>query len=96
MRHLTNLWRDQRGFTSTLSTILLVTVVAIGAVVGLTTLRDQLVQELGDVATALENLDQSYDAPGYGSYDDLGPSSPGADVDQAGQAPGNLSVVPAP
>ena len=92
MKHLTSLWRDQRGFTSALSTIMLATVVAIGAIVGLTTLRDHLIQEFGDVATALENLDQSFEAEGYGSYDDVGPSSPGADVDEPNQAPGGLDV----
>ena len=96
MRLLTKLWRDQRGFSTALSTIMLATIVAIGAVVGLATLRDQLVQEFGDVATALENLDQSFEAEGYGSYVDAGPSSPGADVDQPGLAPGNLNPVLAP
>ena len=96
MKHITNLWRDQRGFTSVMSTIMLTTIVAIGAIVGLATLRDQLVQEFGDVATALENLDQSFDADGYGSYVDLGPSFPGADVDEAGEAPHGLSASIAP
>jgi hypothetical protein len=63
-------WRDQVGETSTLSLILIATVLALGATVGLVTLRDQVVQELGDVSVSLERLDQSFDAGAYGSYTD--------------------------
>ena len=83
MRHLANLWRDERGFSTVLSTIMLVTILALGAIVGLVTVRDQLVQEFGDVATALEQLDQSFNAEGYGSYADPAP----AFGDTAGEAP---------
>ncbi len=61
---------------------------------GLVTLRDQLAQEFGDLAVGLENLDQSFNAPGYGSFDDPGPSSPGADVDQPNQEPGCMQIAP--
>lgn len=96
MRLITYLWRDERGFSTALSTILLATVVALGTIVGLVTLRDQLIQEFADVAVALESLDQSFEAEGYGSYEDLGPSFPGADVDEAGEAPAGLNLNVAP
>jgi hypothetical protein len=68
-------WSDQSGEASTMSLILICTIIAIGATVGLTTLRDQVTLEFGDVALAIENLDQSFDAGAYGSYVDPGPSS---------------------
>lgn len=51
---------DESGEISVIGYILLVTLVGIGMVVGLATFRDQLVQEFGDIAVGLENLDQSY------------------------------------
>ncbi len=71
--HLTlRLWRDQRGETSAMAMLLLTTVVALGAIAGLATLRDHLVQELGDAAAAIDNLDQSYSTP-FGEFMDPGP-----------------------
>lgn len=40
--------------------LLLITIVGIGMVCGLVTFRDKMAQELGDVASALEQIDQSY------------------------------------
>lgn len=40
--------------------VVVTTIAGIGMIVGLSTLRDQIVQEYGDVALALESLDQSY------------------------------------
>lgn len=67
------LWRDERGAASAASLMLLVTIVALGAIVGLTTFRDQVVQELGDLATAITSLDQSFAAGSLGTYVDPGP-----------------------
>jgi hypothetical protein len=36
------------------------TILGLGMVVGLQTVRDAMIQELGDVAVALDHLDQSY------------------------------------
>jgi Flp pilus assembly pilin Flp len=63
-------WRDERGNVSVSSMLLLVVIVAIGAVVGLNTFRDQLVQQFGDVATALDHLDQSFSGGPLGTYVD--------------------------
>ena len=57
---LKRLWNDSRGETSSAAMLLLVTILGLGAVVGLTSFRDQLVQELGDLGAALESVDQSY------------------------------------
>lgn len=93
MNLLSVLWNDQRGETSSLSLILLVTIVALGAIVGLTTLRDQIVQELGDIALAIENLNQSYTAAGS-TFVDPGPFP----SDPEGSEPAciNLSIPPGP
>lgn len=51
---------DVSGEINAMGYFLLVTVVAIGAIVGLATFRDQIVQEFGDIAVGMESLDQSY------------------------------------
>jgi hypothetical protein len=71
-----NLWNDQSGETSIISLVLICTIIAIGATVGLTTFRDQVVLELGDLALAIRSLDQSYTAAGYGTFTDPGPFPP--------------------
>ena len=93
MKILSALWNDRRGEASFLSLVLLVTIVVLGAVAGLTTLRDQIVQELGDIALAIESLDQSYTAAGS-TFVDPGPFP----TDPEGAAPAclNLSIPPGP
>ena len=59
MRLLRKLWHDEHGAISAMSMLLLVILLALGAIVGLTAIRDQIVQELGDISMALENLNQS-------------------------------------
>lgn len=63
-RRLTDLmkrvWRDETGALHAGDYILIVTIVCVGAVAGLATVRDGVVQDLGDAAIALETLDQSY------------------------------------
>lgn len=58
---LRRLWRDTRGESSFLGLILIAAIAAIGIIVGLAVVRDAIVQEFGDVAVALDRLDQSYD-----------------------------------
>ncbi len=60
MNWLRVLWNDVDGFVATSDLILICTIVVIGSLVGLVTLRDQVVQELGDVAIAIGHLNQSY------------------------------------
>ncbi len=81
------LWRDQRGVTSVVATVLLYTVLVLGATVGVVAIRDQLVQEFGDLSAALESLDQSFRIDGGANYEDSTTVS-----DPAGEEPAGISV----
>lgn len=103
---LRRLWNDESGNASVIALLLITTIVAMGAVVGLASFRNQIVQEFGDVGVALESLDQSFayeiqidtDADGTfdqtieGSYDD--PDTTLEDPACAG--PAEIMFVPAP
>jgi Flp pilus assembly pilin Flp len=64
MRLLHRLWKDQRGFVISTELILIAVLLVIGLIAGLTTLRDQVVQELGDLAAAIGSINQSYSFSG--------------------------------
>ena len=88
------LWHDDDGGTYAFSVIIFTTVVGIGAITGLSTVRDQIVQQFGDIAVALENLDQSYDAGIYGSY--TSSVEPAPPVDISGNPPDGIAFSSAP
>lgn len=69
-RMLARLWKDQRGAVSAVSALLLYTILVLGVTVGLVTLRNQVVQEFGDLSVSLDSLDQSWQVR-Y-SWDPLG------------------------
>ena len=54
------LWRDEAGFVVSTELILIATIVVIGLITGLTTVRDAVVTELADVADAVSEVNQSY------------------------------------
>lgn len=60
MKWLRVFWNDVDGFVATSDLIMITTIVVLGSLVGLVTLRDQVVQELGDLAVAVGHLNQSY------------------------------------
>ncbi len=60
----------QGGFIMTSELILLVTVMVIGMIVGLVTMRDAATAEMEDVAEAIGQLDQSYAFNGLKSAND--------------------------
>jgi Flp pilus assembly pilin Flp len=64
MRLLHRLWKDQRGFVISTELVLIAVLLVIGLIAGLTTLRDQVVQELGDLAAAIGSINQSYSFSG--------------------------------
>ena len=52
--------RDERAAMASMEMILIGTIVIIGMIVGLSTWRDAVVQELGDSAAAVSELSQGY------------------------------------
>ena len=83
------LWNDESGETSILSLVLICTIIAIGATVGLTAFRDELVQEFGDLSVAIESLNQSFNAGPCGSFADTVPPAP-----TPGSPPDSIGFVP--
>lgn len=63
-RKLKQLWRDERGAMNSADVVLITTILIIGSIVGLVCMRNQIVQELGDIATAIGALNQSYEYVG--------------------------------
>lgn len=51
------LLRDEEGFVITIELILIATIVGIGSIVGLTTLRNAINSELADVSDAIESME---------------------------------------
>ncbi len=54
------LWNDNAGFVVSTELIMIATVLVIGMLVGLVSVRDKVVQELADVAAAVSDISQSY------------------------------------
>lgn len=57
-------WNDENGFVVSSELVLIGTILVLGVVVGLATVRDQVVQELGDLALAIASVNQSYSYAG--------------------------------
>jgi hypothetical protein len=64
MRILRRLWRDERGIVYSADLILVTTVLGLGVLVGLISLRNQVVQEFNDIGSAVGALNQSYSYQG--------------------------------
>jgi hypothetical protein len=60
MGMLHRLWNDEAGFVISAELVLVATILVIGLIVGMTSLRNQIVQELVDVGQAIGSLSQSY------------------------------------
>ena len=60
MNPIQKLWDDDSAFVATTDLILISSILIIGTIVGLTTFRDQIVQELGDMSAGVSALNQSY------------------------------------
>ena len=89
------LWRDCRGAVAMSEIILINTIVIVGAIAGLTAIRDNVAQQFGDQADAFQSLDQSftiYSSNFTGGYVDPGPFP----VQTPGEAPAGLGIGGAP
>lgn len=83
------LWSDCRGAVSMSELLLINTIVIIGAIGGLSSIREDMVQLFGDMADALSSLDQSFtvNSSNYtAGYTDPGPFP----VQIPGQPPAGL------
>ena len=60
MQNLRKLARCESGVVHAASYVVLVVIIGLGMLVGVSSFRDQLVQEFGDIALSLENLNQSF------------------------------------
>jgi Flp pilus assembly pilin Flp len=54
------LWNDEVGAIVSAEIVLVLTILVIGMITGLTSLRDGVIEELADVGQAIGNLNQSY------------------------------------
>lgn len=60
MKLMKQLLGDEAGFVVSSELVLIATIAVIGMITGLATLRDGVIQELGDLAAAIGSLEQSY------------------------------------
>jgi Flp pilus assembly pilin Flp len=57
---LKRLWNDEGGAIISAELVLVATILVIGMIVGLKSVRDAVVSELADVGQAIANINQSY------------------------------------
>jgi hypothetical protein len=62
------LWTDEAGVVVSAELVLVLTILVLGVLVGLTSVRDQVVQELADVGAAIARLNQSYSFSGVSGH----------------------------
>lgn len=70
---LKQLWNDESGAIISVELVLVVTILGLGMIVGLHTVRNAVVAELGDVAASVGSVNQSYSyagAQGHSSWTD--------------------------
>lgn len=86
-----SLFQDELGTVDIMAYVALITLVAIGMITGLATLRDRIAQEYTDLGWALMSLDQSYKytAPGQNGPVTVTHGTPGAG--HTGGVPNGLS-----
>jgi hypothetical protein len=64
MKLMLRLWSDEAGFVISSELILIAAILVMGLLTGLATIRDQVVQEMGDVADAVSELQQDMEWAG--------------------------------
>ena len=57
---MTRLWNEEAGFLLSAEAVLYATLLVIGLIAGLSSVRESVVTELGDVAQAIGNLNQTF------------------------------------
>jgi len=64
MQLINRFWNDEAGFVVSSELILIATILVIAMLTGLVTVRDAVVQELGDIGNAIGLINQSYSYSG--------------------------------
>lgn len=64
MQLIKRFWSDEAGFVVSAELALVATLLVIGMVVGLSTIRDSVTNELADTAGAIDDINQSYSTEG--------------------------------
>lgn len=73
-------WNDQAGFVISTELMIVATLLVLGMIAGLVSIRSQIVQELGDVAAAISEFDQTFSFAAITGHTS---SMAGADFDDA-------------
>ena len=68
MQLINRFWNDEAGFVVSSELILIATILVIAMLTGLVTVRDAVVQELGDIGNAIGRISQSYSYSGVTSH----------------------------
>lgn len=97
---LRNLWNDEAGFVVSTELMLVATILVIAMIVAMTEVRSQIIQELGDVAGSIGNINQTYSFSGVTGHASTIAGSIRTDatdycdiaVDPVGNAPACISV----
>ena len=87
------LWNDESGFIVSAELVLIATVVLLGLIVGLATLRDDIIGEVADIGDAFAELNQSYSYAGITGHSSSVNGGLFTDVADFGQQPGGDQVA---
>ena len=68
MSLVSRLWKEEAGAIVSAEIMLIASVLVLGMIVGLKSVRDSVVSELADVAQAIANVDQSYSYSGVSGH----------------------------
>jgi hypothetical protein len=90
---LKTLWKDDSGVILTMEIILIATVILLGVLAGLATLRDGIITEMADIGGSLSNLDQSYVLHGAVSHSSATAGTVFNDLNDFGDDPNDPIVV---
>jgi len=102
---LKRLWNEEVGAIVSAEIMLVASILVIGVIVGLKSVRDSVVTELADVAQAISNVNQSYSYSGTsghhaytagGAFVDLSDFCDTADATFVGQQSKCVAICSAP
>jgi hypothetical protein len=65
---ITRLWNEQAGAIVSAEILMIGTILVLGVIVGLKSVRDSVVSELADLAQAIGNANQAYAYSGVGGH----------------------------